>query len=265
VCLAATVLPDEAGRLYQVGSTKLYVEISGNGPPVLFLHGGLNYFDGTFAKQKAFFSSFRTVIGVDQRGHGHSPDNGNAFSYREMADDTALLIRQFNLGPVDVVGLSDGGNVGLLLARYYPDVVRRLVISGANIRGAYDGVPAYLRFRLMSTEQFTDSLSPALRQNYARVSPDGAAHWRTVVAKSKELWSTWLVMEPSDLRAIHIPVLVLAGDRDMIPLDHTIEIYRALPAGQLGILPGTAHETPSDRSDEFNRLTQEFLERPVHP
>jgi pimeloyl-ACP methyl ester carboxylesterase len=265
VCHAAKVLPAEAGRLFQVGSIKLYVEISGNGPPLLFLHGGLNYFDGTFSKQKAFFSSFRTVIGVDQRGHGHSPDNGHAFSYREMADDTALLIRELHLGPADVVGLSDGGNVGLLLARHYPDTVRRLVISGANIRGDYDGVLAYLRFRLMSTEQFTDSLPSTLQRDYARVSPDSAAHWRTVVAKSKELWSTWVVIEPADLRAIHIPVLVMAGDRDVIPLDHTIEIYRALPLGQLGILPGTGHETPSDRSDEFNRLTKEFLERPVHP
>ncbi len=73
------------------------------------------------------------------------------------------------------------------------------------------------------------------------------------------------VIEPPDLHAIHIPVLVMAGDRDVIPLDHTIEIYRALPLGQLVILPGTGHETPSDRSDEFNRLTKEFLERPVHP
>src|SRR5271170_5110047 len=146
----AAPLPVDAGRFYQVDGVKLYTEISGAGPPILFLHGGLSFFDSTFAKQRAYFSTFRTVIGVDQRGHGHSPDNERAFSYSEMAEDTAALIQRLGLGSVDVVGHSDGGNVGLLLARRHPELVRRLVISGANIRGDFGGIAQYVRNRWMS-------------------------------------------------------------------------------------------------------------------
>jgi pimeloyl-ACP methyl ester carboxylesterase len=259
----AAPLPVDAGRYYQVDGVKLYTEISGTGPPILFLHGGLSSFDTSFARQRAYFSAFRTVIGVDQRGHGHSPDNERAFSYPEMADNTAALIQRLGFGSVDIVGHSDGGNVGLLLARRHPELVRRLVISGANIRGDYDGLWAYVRFRLASTDRFAESLPPALREDYARVSPDGGAHWLTVVGKSKDLWSTWVVLEPSDLRAIRTPVLVMAGDHDVISLEHALEIYRALPHGQLCILPASGHATMQDRSDEFNRLSRAFLEGPA--
>ena len=253
----------DSGRLYEVGRARLYVETSGAGPPIVFLHGGLSFFERSFAGQKSYFSTFRTVIGIDQRGHGHSPDNEQPFSYRQMADDTATLIRQLNLGPVDVVGHSDGGNVGLLLARYHPGLVRRLVISGANIRGDFGGIAQYIRNRWMSAEKFTAGLSSSLRRDYARVSPDGERHWPAMATKTKELWSTWVVLRPEDLSAIQIPVLVMAGDHDLIPLEHTIEIFRGLPKGQLCILPGSGHDTMKERPEEFNRLTREFLEEPA--
>src|SRR2546429_1380935 len=59
----------------------------------------------------------------------HSPDGPWTLSYKVMADDAAAVVEQLGLGPVDVVGHSDGGNVALLLARDHPQLVRRVVIS----------------------------------------------------------------------------------------------------------------------------------------
>jgi pimeloyl-ACP methyl ester carboxylesterase len=260
VAVAASSPSVEPGRLYAVNGVKLYVELSGSGPPTVFLHGGLTFFDDAFAKQQAYFSSFRTVIGIDQRGHGHSPDNSQPFSYSQMTEDTAALLQALNLGRVDIVGHSDGGNIGLLLARYHPDLVRRLVISGANSRGDYYGLLAYLRFALSSTDRFAATLSPATRQRYAGVSPDGPQHWITVVGKTKELWATWTVLDPADLAAIQTPVLLIAGDHDSIPLEETLGIFRHLPHAQLCILPDTGHAPMEERPDEFNQMTRAFLE-----
>ena len=258
---AGSIAPPPGGtRFYHVNGAQLYVEVSGTGPPILFLHGGLSYFDASFPIQKSYFASFRTVIGVDQRGHGHSPDTQEAFSYRQMAEDTAALLRQLNLAPVDVVGHSDGGNVALLLARYHPDLVRRLVISGANVRGDYDGLLAYLRFRFSSDEQFAAGVSRGDRESYLRVSPDGARHWQAVLSKTKALWATRVVISPADLAAIRAPVLVMSGDHDVIPLEQTVEIFRGLRHARLCILPGAGHATMRDRPDEFNRVTRDFLE-----
>ncbi len=102
-----------AGRFYEMRGVKVYVETYGSGTPILFLHGGLAFFDNSFGPQRDYFSSFRRVIGFDQRGHGHSPDNAEPFSYRQMAQDTAALIELLGVGPIDIVGHSDGANVGL--------------------------------------------------------------------------------------------------------------------------------------------------------
>jgi pimeloyl-ACP methyl ester carboxylesterase len=140
--VAAGDIPIQSGggQLYNVNGVRLYVEMSGKGPPILFLHGGFSYFDQAFAAQRTYFAAFRTVVGVDQRGHGHSPDNEQPFSYLQMAEDTAALLQQLKVGRIDIVGHSDGGIVGLLIARYHPALVRRLVISGASSRSDYDGL-----------------------------------------------------------------------------------------------------------------------------
>ena len=85
-------------------------------------------------RDRDYFATYRTVVGIDQRGYGHSPDGPWSLSYKMMADDTAAIIGQLGLGPVDVVGHSDGADLALLLVRDHPELVRRLVISGANIR-----------------------------------------------------------------------------------------------------------------------------------
>jgi len=248
------------GTLHEVRGARLYAQIYGRGAPIVFLHGGLHHFDNTFAQQRDFFAAFRRVIGIDQRGHGHSPDTDQPFSYREMAEDTAHLIRQLATGPVDVVGHSDGGNVALLLASYHPQLVRRVVVSGANLRAG--PAPAELKRRAeMSPQQIAERLA-SFRADYINVTPDGAEHWPVFAAKSWRLWLTPVIIEPGELSAIKVPVLVIAGDRDLAPLEETLEIYRGLAAGQLLILPATGHTTFQDRAQVMNAAIRTFLEQP---
>ena len=255
-------------RFYEVRGSKLYVETFGSGAPIVFLHGGLHFFDNSFEKQRDYFASFRKVVGIDQRGHGHSPDSGEPFSYREMAEDTAAIIEQLGVGPVDVVGHSDGGNVGLLLARNHPQLVRHLVISGANLRA---GLPTdELRRRSQWSPQqiaekareIVDKMPPTFRTDYEKVTPDGPKHWMTVATKSYQLWLTPIIIETADLKNIKIPVLVMAGDHDFASIEDTAEIYRGLPRGQLLIVPGSGHGTMAQRPELVNLAIREFLERP---
>jgi pimeloyl-ACP methyl ester carboxylesterase len=260
-CAVSAGEPAASSRVYEVRGVKLYTETFGHGPPIVFLHGGLHFFDNSFAHQRDYFAAFRTVIGIDQRGHGHSPDNSAPFTYEGMAADTAALIKQLGLGPVDVIGHSDGADVGLLLARDHPELVRRLVVSGANLRA--DLSPSELQARKQrSPQEISASLPPKFRTEYLHVSPDGPDHWLTAVAKSWQLWLTPVVIEPADLKNIKIPVLVVAGDHDFTSLEETAEIYRALPRGQLMILPATGHATFEERPEILNAAIRAFLEAP---
>src|SRR5271167_3526005 len=179
---------DGSHEYYTVNGAKLYTETMGHGTPVLFLHGGMMFFDNAYAKQRAYFAARHLVIGIDQRGHGHSPDGPWQLSYQLMADDTAALIQKLKVGRVDVVGHSDGANIALLVARDHPELVRRVVISGANLRG---WSPQVLEARKrMTPEQIEEkvrslaaSLPAYFRSDYAAVSPDGADHWMTLLTK----------------------------------------------------------------------------------
>lgn len=253
-----------SGTLREVRGKKLYVEKLGSGPPVVFLHGGMSFFDNTFQQQRAAFAAGHTVIGIDQAGHGHSPDVPGAFSYPQMAEDTASVLEQLGLPPADVIGLSDGANVALLLARDHPERVRRVVVSGANLR---PGLPAeeLTRRSHWTTKQKDENvrklaarMPPWFRADYDRVSPDGPGHYLTVLAKCSELWMS-KVMEPSDLKRISAPVLVMAGDHDFSSLEETAEVFRGLPHGRLFILPNTGHGTFGERPELVNLAVREFL------
>ncbi len=258
VCGVIAVVPAFAGELRPVRGARLYVQTFGSGAPIVFLHGGLHHFDDSFAAQRDAFARDRRVIGIDQRGHGHSPDVEAPFSYREMAEDTAALIRDLGFGPVDVVGHSDGGNVALLLAARHPTLVRRVAVSGANLRASRP--PEELQRRAAMPEaQVAERLS-AFRNEFVRVAPDGAQRWAGFAAKSWRLWLTPVVITAEDLRAIQAPVLVMAGDRDIVPLEETLELYRGLARGQLLVLPGTGHDTFVQRPDAVNAALRRFFD-----
>jgi pimeloyl-ACP methyl ester carboxylesterase len=256
------------GRYVEARGAKFYVQTFGSGAPIVFLHGGLNFFDNMFAGQRDVFATYRKVIGIDRRGHGHSPDNAEPFSYREMAEDMAAVIEQLGVGPVDVVGHSDGGNIGLILARDHPTLVRRLVVSGANLRA---GLPAeeLQRRGTASPEQVAEKLRQIaamipknFRPDYQKVAPDGPAHWDVLLAKSYQLWLTPVIIETADLKAIKMPVLVMAGDHDFTSIEDTVEIYRNLPQGQLLILPASGHGTMAVYPELANLAMREFFARP---
>lgn len=254
-------------RYVQVRGAKLYTQIYGRGPPIVFLHGGMAFFDNSFAKQRDYFATYRTVVGIDQRGYGHSPDGPWSLSYQMMADDTAAIIEQLGLGPVDVVGHSDGANLALILARDHPQMVRRLAISGANIRvdlsreekqraqWSPQQLAAHLR-------KVADGLPPWFLADYSKVSPDGPEHWMTLLAKSYDLWLQPVVIEPADLKKISIPVLVMAGDHDFTSVEENAEIFRDLPNGQLIIVPASNHGTFNKRPELVNLAIREFLDQP---
>jgi pimeloyl-ACP methyl ester carboxylesterase len=253
-------------RYFEVRGAKLYTQICGRGPPILFLHGGMTFFDDSFAKQRDYFSAFRTVIGIDQRGYGHSPDGPWSLSYKMMADDTAAIIEELGLGPVDIVGHSDGADLALILVRDHPKLVRRLVISGANIRVTLSAEQQ--QRSQWSNEQLQThlrkvaaALPPWFLPDYAKVSPDGAGHWMTILAKTYDMWLQPVVIEPADLKKISIPVLVMAGDHDFTSVEDNAEIFRDLPNGQLIVVPGSNHGTFNNRPDLVNLAIREFLDQ----
>jgi pimeloyl-ACP methyl ester carboxylesterase len=226
----------------QINGHRMYYAVRGSGPTLVLLHGGGDSGEHSFERQIGVFAVAHRIIAPDQVGHGHTPDLPGPLSYTSMMQDTATLLQQLHLHAVDVMGFSDGGILALMLAARHPTLVRRLVISGVNI--APEGLTADERSGLRAVQQ-TGPVT--LDQKLARL-------WLTS--------PTPVELNLPLLATIDKPVLVISGDRDAITLEHTLQIYRALPRAELCILPGTDHATFSGRPEWLNPIIAAFLDRP---
>lgn len=200
----------------------------------------------------AHFAATHRVLALEQRGRARTADVDGPISYAVMAADTFAFVDQVVGEPVHVVGASDGGNIGLLMAVERPEMVRSLVVVGANYH--HDAAPA--DFLEMSPD---DEALEMPRQMYAEMSPDGADHFAVVFDKLMRMWAEEPELTTGDLASIETPVLVMAGDGDLIPLDHTASMFEALPNGQLAIIPGASHVAFMEKHDLVNRLIEDFL------
>ncbi|HEY6453610.1 MAG TPA: alpha/beta hydrolase [Steroidobacteraceae bacterium] len=242
VTASAVVQPDH-WHWVQIHGHRMYYAVRGSGPTLVLLHGGGDSGEHSFEQQIQTFSLHHRIIAPDQVGQGHTPDVPGPLSYTRMMQDTAAVLQQLGLRNVDVVGFSDGGILALMLAVRHPDLVRRLVISGVNI--APEGLTSEERADLGAARS-------------ARPRPT------SVGDKLTELWlnsPTPQELSPALLATIHKPVLVISGDRDAITLEHTLQIFRALPMAELCVLPGTDHGTFSGRPAWINPIVSAFLDR----
>ena len=103
-----------AGAYKEINGIKIYYEIYGKGEPILLLHGGTCHISYHSPLIELLAKNYK-VIAVDSRGHGRSTLGETKLTYPLLANDMAKLIDQLDVGPVTVIGHSDGGIVGYIL------------------------------------------------------------------------------------------------------------------------------------------------------
>jgi pimeloyl-ACP methyl ester carboxylesterase len=253
--IAQLVYGQECSQYANISGLRMYYEIHGKGSPLLLLHGGSSTIESSFAKQISIFAENYQVIAPEQMGHGHTADSSMPLSYARMMENTAELLKQLGAKNVYVVGWSDGGIIALMLAIRHPDLIRRVVASGANIRpptgAAADEV------RNLKVEDFSTT-----RDFYDRISPDGTSHFPILIEKLKRLWLSSPISDELStelLGTLRKKVLVIAGDHNDISLEETIEIFRSIPDAELCILPATQHHTFGERPEWINSIIMTFL------
>jgi pimeloyl-ACP methyl ester carboxylesterase len=234
---------------------KTWYELEGEGDPLLLLHGGFCTND-TWGPQRPEFVAKYKVYLPERRAHGHTPDVEGPLSYQDMARDTADFIGSVPGGPAHLVGWSDGGIVALLVAIARPDLVKKLVVIGANFRPAAQISVAPEMLEHMSPDE--PGLS-VFRSMYEAASPDGPDHWPVVVAKLLDMYRTEPDISLEALAGISAPTLVLVADDDMMTLEHTVALYQAVPNSELAVVPGTSHALLMEKPGLANRIILDFL------
>ncbi len=236
-----------AGHYLTTRGFNMYYEIYGSGKPLLFIHGNGGSISA-FTNNIPFFDKKYRVIAVDSRAQGKSVDRQDSLSFEMMADDFNALLDTLHLDSCYVIGWSDGGINGLLLAIRHPDKVKRLAVTGANLTADTLGLTPYV-YNLVkngSAELRKKQQTPDIK-NQLKIS-------------DLDLYQPNITLD--QLHTIQCPTLVIGGDHDVIPVLHTVQIAQNISRSYLWIIPNSGHSTPVFKKDQFNAIVSDFFTRP---
>ena len=218
-----------------------YIE-QGQGKPLILLHGNGENCD-YFEHQIPCFARDYRVIAIDTRGHGQSPRGDKPFTIKQFAEDLHDFMDEKAIGKAILLGFSDGGNIALTFALKYPERVDKMIVDGANLFPS--GVkPIY---------QWPIEIGYRIAKLFAKKSEEAKKN-----AEMLSLMVNEPHIDPSDLARLKMPVLVVAGTKDMIKDEHTRLIYKSLPNAKLEIVPGD-HFVANKNYEAFNSIVEAFL------
>ena len=200
----------------EVNGQRLFYAAEGKGKPVILIHGNGGSHNDLETAQRQLAQAGYMVYALDSRGQGANPPLPE-YHYDDMAEDVLAFIKAKGIKKPAVYGWSDGGNIALSLESHHPGTCSLIVTSGANIT-AQNAIDPKVFTDIFGTHENTDSMPPLVKMMY---------------------------LEPNltrrDMRRILVPVLVCAGEHDLILPEHTRLIAQYLPHGEAHFIPGGDH------------------------
>jgi len=234
----------ETGKRVKLKDAELYYEIYGKGKPLLLLHGNGQSISH-FSQQIPELAKKYKVIAVDTRGQGKSTDQSTGpLTYEQFADDMMQLLNALNIKKTNIVGWSDGGNTGLIMAIKYPDRVDKLAVTGAVLNSSADAIDS----------RVFDVINQRLEDLKGKTDYNAVEQRRL---------NQLMLDEPhisiESLKTIKAPALIMAGDNDVVKDQHTRTIAANIPNSKLLIFKNATHYVPRENSAAFNQAVIEFL------
>lgn len=268
--LLLTVQPalsqDATGQTVEVNGMEMYYEVTGEGPPLVVLHGAYMNIP-SMGEIIPMLAETHTIYAIEFQGHGRTTDIDRPITYPNLADDVAAFMDAVDLETADVFGYSMGAAAGLQFAIRHPDRIDRLVAASV----AYDAEgwqPAFSDFiPQMTPDMFIGTpMEDAYRELAA--DPEG---FPALVEKLIALEHEPMAWE-DDVKELDLPILIIAGDADVSTLEHNVALFRLLgggvmgdmgeplPASRLAVLPATSHTAVINQPDLLHLLIEPFLQ-----
>ncbi|MEI7659425.1 MAG: alpha/beta hydrolase [Actinomycetes bacterium] len=229
-------------------------EWDNQGEAMVLLHGGLSKTASwDYLMVPALEDEFH-VFAYDRTAHGFTGDQTGSLHFEFQAKEAIAYLEDVVKEPAHLIGYSDGGIIALMVAIARPELVKSIVAIGANFH--YSAPLSDFAEAKVSEED---------QAEYNLISPDAPHTLLEKTIRMNHIWKTEPDIALSDIATIQCPVLVLAGDDDVIKHEHTIALYEALPLGQLAIIPGTSHGVVKEKPALMLAVITQFLEDLSYP
>ena len=225
-----------------------------DGEALVLLHGGLSKTSSWDYLMVPPFEDQFHIFAYDRTGHGFTGDRAGSLHFEFQAQEAIAYLEDVVKEPAHLIGYSDGGIIALLVAIKRPELVKSIVAIGANFH--YSAPLSDFSEAFVSEED---------QAEYNLISPDAPHTLLEKTVRMNQIWKTEPDIAIDDLTSIQCPVLVMAGDDDVIKHEHTIALYEALPLGQLAILPGTSHGLVKEKPALMLAIISQFLEDLTYP
>ncbi len=265
----------------RINSNRYYYEISGQGDPLLLLHG----FTGSsqsWQEHTAVFTQQLQTITIDILGHGRSacPNDEKAYTIANVAADIITLLDVLNIEKTNLLGYSMGGRLALYLAVFYPERFHTLILESASPglatavsrqeRIAKDrtladwieseGMEAFVeRWQKLplwtSQKQLPARKQHTLRQQRLQNNPVGLANSLRGMGTGQQA-SLW-----SHLSNVQLPALLLVGELDPKFTQINQQMGGQLPQATLNIMQGAGHTIHLERPSTFQQTLLTFLQK----
>jgi pimeloyl-ACP methyl ester carboxylesterase len=224
---------------------------------LLLLHGALGA-SSQFAQLIPLLDDDFELHTLDFEGHGISHMPEQPFSMARFAQNVVDYLRRQSIEHTHIFGYSMGGYVACLLALEHPHLVGRIATLGTKF--VWNPEVAAREVGFLDVEKM---IAKVPRFTQALAERHTASDWELVVKRTAEMLQTLGQtggFTPDILARLQPPVRVMVGDRDStVSIEEAASIYRALPNGEIEVLPATRHELERAPLERLARSLSEFL------
>lgn len=249
----------------------LHTHISGEGPPVVLIHGLFGSYDNLGVIERSLSDQFQ-VINVDVRNHGQSPHH-NQMTYQLMAEDLKETLAHHGIDRTAILGHSMGGKLAMAFALAYPQQVSKLVVADvAPVQypprhdAVLTGLAAVDLGQLTSRRQADEQLAQYISESGVRqfllkslVKEGDKFCWRFNLPALIDNYPQ-LISAPLSDQSYNGPVLFIkGGESDYILREHRPVILQLFPQAQAKIIQGTGHWLHAEKPAAFSKLVRDFL------
>ena len=224
---------------------------------LLLLHGALGA-SSQFAQLIPLLDDEFELHTLDFEGHSISPMPARPFSMAGFTENVLDYLTRQSIEHTHIFGYSMGGYVACLLALKHPHLVGRIATLGTKF--VWNPEVAAREIGFLDIEKMAAKV-PHFTQTLAERHT--ASDWKTVVQRTAEMLQTLGQtggFTAEILANLHTPVRIMVGDRDTtVSIEEATSIYRALPQGELEVLPATRHEFERVPVERIARSLLEWL------